>query len=110
MSEDFEQAQASICEFKAILDGRTPRAQRGVMAMYGAGRGGGRGRNGAGGGAGRGRGNSGGRGGGSGRSDGARRSSGGHRRTRRYEAGLKVASSAHACRRPSTAPRRRRSY
>ena len=33
MSEDFESAQARICEFKALLDGRTPRSQRGVMVM-----------------------------------------------------------------------------
>ena len=73
MRDDFESVQARICEFKALLDGRLSRSQRGVMAMYGTGDGGGRdgdhsghGRDNAVDNAGRDRGNSGGRGGGRG--------------------------------------------
>ena len=32
MSEDFESAQARICEFKALLDGRTPGAHHALSA------------------------------------------------------------------------------
>ena len=104
MREDFEAAQARICEFKSLLDGRLPRSQRGVVAMYGGSRGGGLGdghsgsdRGGAGdsagrghdtsdgcsGGHGRGRGGGAGRGNGGGRSgDGRGNSHDGHGRRR----------------------------
>ena len=41
MREDFEAAQARICEFKSLLDSRLPKSQCGVVAMYGGGRSGG---------------------------------------------------------------------
>ena len=82
LAEDFEAAQAKICNFKSLLDIRLSKSQRSVMAMYGGGRGGGGnghggfGRGGAGDSAGRGRGDQrgrgGGRGGGPGRGSGGR--------------------------------------